>query len=103
MPDLAIRTQALRKTYRTRRGKRVVAVQGLDLEVPVGGVHGFLGPNGSGKTTSIRMPLGLVRADAGTMTVFDQVVPDHLPMSSDGSARSSSRRSSSPPPAAART
>jgi len=79
MPDLAIRTQALRKTYRTRRGKRVVAVQGLDLEVPIGGVHGFLGPNGSGKTTSIRMLLGLVRADAGTMTVFDQVVPDRLP------------------------
>jgi ABC-type multidrug transport system ATPase subunit len=79
MPDLAIRTQALRKTYRTRRGKRVVAVQGLDLEVPIGGVHGFLGPNGSGKTTSIRMLLGLVRADAGTMTVFDQLVPDHLP------------------------
>ncbi|WBQ04521.1 ABC transporter ATP-binding protein [Kribbella sp. CA-293567] len=79
MPELAIRTQALRKTYRTRRGKRVVAVQGLDLEVPVGGVHGFLGPNGSGKTTSIRMLLGLVRADAGTMTVFGQVVPDRLP------------------------
>jgi len=79
MPDLAIRTQALRKTYRTRRGKRVIAVRGLDLEVPVGGVHGFLGPNGSGKTTSIRMLLGLVRADAGTMTVFDQVVPDRLP------------------------
>ncbi|GAA1593947.1 ABC transporter ATP-binding protein [Kribbella sancticallisti] len=79
MPDLAIRTQALRKTYRTRRGRRVVAVQGLDLEVPIGGVHGFLGPNGSGKTTSIRMLLGLVRADAGTMTVFDRVVPEHLP------------------------
>jgi ABC-2 type transport system ATP-binding protein len=79
MPELAIRTQGLRKTYRTRRGKRVVAVQGLDLEVPVGGVHGFLGPNGSGKTTSIRMLLGLVRADAGTMTIFDQVVPDRLP------------------------
>ncbi|GAA3580187.1 ABC transporter ATP-binding protein [Kribbella ginsengisoli] len=79
MPELAVRTQALRKTYRTRRGKRVVAVQGLDLEVPIGGVHGFLGPNGSGKTTSIRMLLGLVRADAGTMTVFGQVVPDRLP------------------------
>lgn len=79
MPELAIRTQGLRKTYRTRRGKRVVAVQGLDLEVPIGGVHGFLGPNGSGKTTSIRMLLGLVRADAGTMTVFDQVVPARLP------------------------
>jgi ABC-2 type transport system ATP-binding protein len=79
MPELAVSTRGLRKTYRTRRGKRIVAVQGLDLDVPVGGVHGFLGPNGSGKTTSIRMLLGLVRADAGTMTVFDQVVPQHLP------------------------
>ncbi|HEY0473249.1 MAG TPA: ATP-binding cassette domain-containing protein [Kribbella sp.] len=79
MPELAVSTRGLRKTYRTRRGKRIVAVQGLDLDVPVGGVHGFLGPNGSGKTTSIRMLLGLVRADAGTMTVFGQLVPQHLP------------------------
>jgi ABC-type multidrug transport system ATPase subunit len=79
MPELAISTRGLRKTYRTRRGRRVVAVQGLDLDVPVGGVHGFLGPNGSGKTTSIRMLLGLVRADAGSMTVFDHPVPHHLP------------------------
>jgi len=79
MPELAVSTRGLRKTYRTRRGKKVVAVQGLDLDVPIGGVHGFLGPNGSGKTTSIRMLLGLVRADAGTMTVFDRVVPRHLP------------------------
>jgi ABC-2 type transport system ATP-binding protein len=79
MSELAISTRGLRKTYRTRRGRRIVAVQGLDLDVPVGGVHGFLGPNGSGKTTSIRMLLGLVRADAGSMTVFDQLVPEHLP------------------------
>jgi len=76
--DLAISTRDLRKTYRTRRGRQV-AVQGLDLDVPVGGVHGFLGPNGSGKTTSIRMLLGLVRADAGTMSIFGQVVPERLP------------------------
>jgi ABC-type multidrug transport system ATPase subunit len=79
MPELAVSTRGLRKTYRTRRGRKVVAVQGLDLDVPIGGVHGFLGPNGSGKTTSIRMLLGLIRADAGTMTVFDQEVPRHLP------------------------
>jgi ABC-type multidrug transport system ATPase subunit len=79
MPELAVSTRGLRKTYRTRRGKRVVAVQGLDLDVPTGGVHGFLGPNGSGKTTSIRMLLGLVRADAGTMALFDRQVPEHLP------------------------
>ena len=36
------------------------AVDGLDLKVPLGGVHGFLGPNGSGKTTTIRMVLGLI-------------------------------------------
>ncbi|CAM5791512.1 ABC transporter ATP-binding protein [Cellulomonas persica] len=76
--ELAISTRGLRKTYR-RRGKRQVAVEGLDLDVPVGGVHGFLGPNGSGKTTTIRMLLGLVRADSGTMRVFDQAVPERLP------------------------
>ncbi|MFF0268938.1 ABC transporter ATP-binding protein [Kribbella sp. NPDC004536] len=79
MTGVAVSTRGLRKTYRTRRGRKVVAVQGLDLEVPAGGVHGFLGPNGSGKTTSIRMLLGLVRADAGTMTVFGTPVPDGLP------------------------
>ena len=74
----AIETSGLRKTYRTRRGRQV-AVQGLDLHVPVGGVHGFLGPNGSGKTTSIRMLLGLINADSGTMTIFGHPVPDDLP------------------------
>ncbi len=76
--SLAVSTRGLRKTYRTRRGQ-AVAVAGLDLDVPAGGVHGFLGPNGSGKTTSIRMLLGLVRADAGTMHVFGQPVPRRLP------------------------
>jgi ABC-type multidrug transport system ATPase subunit len=76
--DLAICTRALRKTYRNRKGRHV-AVQGLDLDVPMGGVHGFLGPNGSGKTTTIRMLLGLVRADSGTMSIFGREVPRHLP------------------------
>ncbi len=77
--ELAVRTQGLRKTYRTRRGRKRVAVEGLDLEVPRGGVHGFLGPNGSGKTTSIRMLLGLARADSGTMEIFGSLVPKRLP------------------------
>jgi ABC-2 type transport system ATP-binding protein len=77
--DLAVRTRGLRKTYRTRTGRRRVAVEGLDLDVPLGGVHGFLGPNGSGKTTSIRMLLGLARADSGTMEIFGREVPRHLP------------------------
>jgi len=75
----AIVVRGLRKSYRTRRGIRVVALEGLDLDVPAGGVHGFLGPNGSGKTTSIRMLLGLVRADAGRMQIFGHSVPEQLP------------------------
>ena len=76
--ELAISTRGLRKTYRNRKGRHV-AVAGLDLNVPLGGVHGFLGPNGSGKTTTIRMLLGLVRADSGSMSIFDNEVPEQLP------------------------
>ena len=76
--ELAISTTGLRKTYRNRKGRHV-AVAGLNLSVPLGGVHGFLGPNGSGKTTTIRMLLGLIRADAGSMSVFGHDVPKHLP------------------------
>ena len=75
---LAISTRGLRKTYRNRKGRHV-AVAGLDLDVPLGGVHGFLGPNGSGKTTTIRMLLGLVGADSGTMSIFGHDVPKRLP------------------------
>ncbi|WP_256840033.1 ABC transporter ATP-binding protein [Ornithinimicrobium faecis] len=75
---LAIATRGLRKTFAGIRGRRV-AIHGLDLDVPSGGVHGFLGPNGSGKTTTIRMLLGLLRADAGTMHIFGQPVPQRLP------------------------
>jgi len=56
----AIAVSGLRKSY----GK-TVALDGLDLGVAVGEVHGFLGPNGSGKTTTIRILLGLLRADGG--------------------------------------
>ena len=42
-------------------------------------MHGFLGPNGSGKTTTIRMLLGLIRADAGDIEVFGEDVPTRLP------------------------
>ena len=74
----AVETHDLRKSYRTRKG-RLTAVAGLDLKVPAGGVHGFLGPNGSGKTTTIRMLLGLLRADAGDIEVFNEDVPARLP------------------------
>ncbi|MGA8211273.1 MAG: ABC transporter ATP-binding protein [Nocardioidaceae bacterium] len=74
-----IETEGLRKAFRTRRRRRVVAVDGLDLLVPPGGVHGFLGPNGSGKTTTIRMLLGLARADGGRIRLFGEPVPRALP------------------------
>jgi ABC-2 type transport system ATP-binding protein len=72
--DYAVEAYSLTKVYRTRNGKRA-AVDGLDLRVPVGGIHGFLGPNGSGKTTTIRMLLGLIAADSGHVRIFDQEVP----------------------------
>src|SRR3954469_2022892 len=75
MSDLVIETHGLRKEVRTLRRGRRVAVQDLDLAVPAGGVHGFLGPNGSGKTTTIRMLLGLARATSGTMRLLGEPVP----------------------------
>ena len=79
MADTALSTRGLRKTYRSITGQRTVGVASLDLDVPIGGVHGFLGPNGSGKTTTIRMALGLIRPDSGHITMFGRAVPDHLP------------------------
>ncbi|MEO6822432.1 MAG: ATP-binding cassette domain-containing protein, partial [Candidatus Nanopelagicales bacterium] len=67
------------KSYRRVRKPPTMAVDGLDLLVEQGGVHGFLGPNGSGKTTTIRMLLGLVRPDSGELRIFDQAVPECLP------------------------
>jgi ABC-2 type transport system ATP-binding protein len=60
-----IELQGLRKEYWRLRGPSTLAVDSLDLSVPQGGVFGFLGPNGSGKTTTIRCLLGLVRPSAG--------------------------------------
>lgn len=61
----AISISGLFKSFGSTR-----ALNGLDLSVQTGEVHGFLGPNGSGKTTTIRVLLGLLRADAGTVTVL---------------------------------
>ncbi|MGH2701051.1 MAG: ABC transporter ATP-binding protein [Actinomycetota bacterium] len=65
-----IETRGLRKEYRRLRGGSVLALDGLDLSVDEGGVFGFLGPNGSGKTTTIRCLLGLSRPTAGTCTIL---------------------------------
>jgi ABC-type multidrug transport system ATPase subunit len=71
--DLAIRTTGLRKVFRKQR-----AVDGIDLAVPRGSVFGFLGPNGSGKTTTIRMLLGLSSATGGTIEVLGEPMPRAL-------------------------
>ena len=61
----AISISGLVKTFGTTR-----ALDGLDLVVESGEVHGFLGPNGSGKTTTIRVLLGLLRANAGEVQLL---------------------------------
>ena len=59
----------------TKRFGKQLVVDDLALEVPSGAVYGFIGPNGSGKTTTIRMLLGLVRPDAGTCALLGGIMP----------------------------
>ncbi|HEY6563740.1 MAG TPA: ATP-binding cassette domain-containing protein [Pirellulaceae bacterium] len=56
----------------TKRFGSQVAVNDLDLQVPEGSIYGFIGPNGSGKTTSLRMILRIFQPDSGTVTVLGQ-------------------------------
>jgi ABC-2 type transport system ATP-binding protein len=68
--DLAIQTEGL-----TKRLGDAPVVDKLDLVVPRGSVYGFLGPNGSGKTTTIRMLLGLIWPTAGSYRVLGEAMP----------------------------
>jgi ABC-2 type transport system ATP-binding protein len=63
---------ALTTSGLTKRFGQQVAVDAIDLEVPRGSVYGFLGPNGSGKTTTIRMLLGLVLPTAGSLSLLGE-------------------------------
>ena len=74
-----IEIEGLRKEYRRPRRPPHQALAGLDLTVPEGGVFGFLGPNGSGKTTTIRCLLGLVRPTSGRAHVLGAETPARLP------------------------
>jgi ABC-type multidrug transport system ATPase subunit len=79
MTDAAVATSGLTKRFRHQ-----VAVDSLDLLVPRGAVYGFLGPNGSGKTTTIRMLLGLVTPTSGHVELLGRRMPSR---SSDVLAR----------------
>jgi ABC-2 type transport system ATP-binding protein len=65
MTDFIIETSQLCKSYKDKP-----ALRGLDLRVPAGSIFGFLGRNGSGKTTTIKTLMGLLRADSGGAHVF---------------------------------
>jgi ABC-2 type transport system ATP-binding protein len=76
MTDLLVETRGLVKRY----GK-VRALDGLELAVGPGEVYGFLGRNGAGKSTAIRILMGITKPDAGTVRLFGEVVrgtPVHL-------------------------
>jgi ABC-2 type transport system ATP-binding protein len=61
------------------RPGKAFALQDLDLTVPEGAIYGFLGPNGSGKTSTIRLLMGMAKPQGGTMTVLGGRVPQDLP------------------------
>jgi ABC-2 type transport system ATP-binding protein len=70
MSDAAVRLQGV-----DYRAGREFAIRDLALTVPRGAVYGFLGPNGSGKTTTIRLMLGMLRAEAGSIELLGHAVP----------------------------
>ena len=69
----AIRTVGLTKSFGSHN-----AVDAIDLQVPRGSIFGFLGPNGSGKTTTIRMLLGLANISAGEVSLLGHSVPAEI-------------------------
>jgi len=71
MSDFVIETTGLRKSF-----KGHAALNGLDLRVPAGSVFGFLGRNGAGKITTIKLLMGMLRPDSGTARVFGLPVSD---------------------------
>lgn len=68
--EYAIHTQGLTKSFGSHN-----AVNHVDLRVPSGSIFGFLGPNGSGKTTTIRMLLGLAAATSGEISLLGRSIP----------------------------
>jgi ABC-2 type transport system ATP-binding protein len=76
-PNLVVQTEQLSKVFRVGFwGKRVSAVDGLNMEVRRGEVFGFLGPNGAGKTTTLKMLMGLIYPTSGHARLFGQHLGD---------------------------
>lgn len=71
-------TQAVATAGLTKRFGQQVAVDRIDLSVPTGSVYGFLGPNGSGKTTTIRMLLGLIAPTDGSVELLGESIPQTI-------------------------
>src|SRR6187455_3805465 len=75
--DVVIETRSLSKTYRDFWGRQKVrALKALDLEVKRGEIFGLLGPNGSGKTTTIKLLLGLLFPTEGQALIFGKDATD---------------------------
>jgi ABC-2 type transport system ATP-binding protein len=70
MTDLAVQFQGVRKEYPN------FVLDDLDLELPTGRILGFIGANGAGKSTTIRILMGLVRQDRGTVRVLGEPMPE---------------------------
>lgn len=84
-PQTAVRARALTKTFGD-----VVALDGVDLDIAAGQVHGLVGPNGAGKTTLLGLMLGLAVADSGSLEILGTtlgrtlVIPDGVAGFVDG-------------------
>ncbi len=72
---MILKTEGLTKIFDVGLGKKVAAVQDLDLEVAAGEIFGFVGPNGAGKTTTIKMLMGLIFPTRGRAVIFDAPIP----------------------------
>jgi len=73
-----IETEGLSKRYTALRGGGTLAVDELSVQVEAGQVYGFLGPNGSGKTTTIGMLLGIINPTGGSFRLFGGETPAEL-------------------------
>src|SRR5947209_6113415 len=75
--DVIVETRKLTKVYRDFWGRRKkTALRSLNLEIQRGEIFGLLGPNGSGKTTTIKLLLGLLFPTEGQAVVFDLPATD---------------------------